>query len=111
LRVSICAPEALPPLPAAVEVAAYRIALEAFTNVVRHAQASACYITLTLTQGALDLVVADNGLGLSTEARAGVGFASMHERAAELGGDCVIEPGEEGGVQVKARLPFITDES
>jgi len=98
--------EPLPSLPAAVEVAAYRIALEAFTNIVKHAAASACQITIKIESNALLLEVSDNGKGLSAESRAGVGFTSIRERAAELGGECVIENIPTGGTRVCARLPI-----
>ncbi len=98
--------EPLPALPAAVEVAAYRIALEAFTNVVRHAQATRCEIEIKIENQHLMLEIFDNGKGLPQERRAGVGFASMRERAEELGGECVIENVPAGGVTVRAKLPI-----
>jgi signal transduction histidine kinase len=105
LRVSLQA-AALPPLSAAVEVAAYRIALEAVTNTVRHAHASECRVRLAVAAGALEIEVVDNGGGLPADAPAGVGLASLRERAAELGGTCRIENAPEGGVRVAARLPL-----
>jgi glucose-6-phosphate-specific signal transduction histidine kinase len=66
------APEHLPPLPAAVEVAAYRIALEALTNVARHAAAHTCVISLAVGNG-LHLDIRDDGRGLPPERHAGVG--------------------------------------
>jgi len=101
---TVSTPERLPPLPAAVEVACYRIAQEALTNVVRHAQAQHCALSLAL-DGGLSLEVADDGRGLSGN-RAGVGLSSMRERAAELGGQCLITPGPAGGTRVLARLPL-----
>ena len=95
----------LPELPAAVEVAAYRIGTEAMTNAVRHAAASRC--SLRLVGGAeLMVVVEDDGAGLPAEPRPGVGLASMHDRAAELGGECRIERRPGGGTRVVARLPL-----
>ncbi len=104
LRVVVDAPEQLPPLPAAVEVAAYRIALEALTNVVRHAQAHTCTIRLTLDR-ALQLEITDDGRGFPMEARAGVGLTSMQERAAELGGTWQIDRLSGCGPRVCVRLP------
>jgi signal transduction histidine kinase len=104
LAVRVEAPESLSELPAAVEVAAYRIAQEALTNVARHAQARTCVVRLWLADG-LHLDVCDDGLGLPTERRAGVGLASMQERATELGGTCLIATRPAGGTRVFARLP------
>lgn len=104
-HVTIEAPPNLPPLPAAAEVAAYRIACEALTNTIRHAGARRCRITLALDH-ALRLEIADDGAGLAPDRQAGVGLVSMRERAEELGGSCAItsEPG--AGVRVLAVLPL-----
>ncbi len=98
--------EPLPSLPAAVEVAAYRIALESFTNIIKHAEASACQIKIKIENKALLLEISDNGKGLSAENRAGVGRTSMYERAAELGGAWIFENIPTGGTHVSARLPI-----
>ena len=107
LSISTEAPEVLPPLPAAVEVAAYRIVQEALTNIVRHAHAREGVIRLKLDEGAgtLRLEISDDGRGLSSGRGRGVGIASMRERAAELGGDCVVESLSAGGTRVRASLP------
>ena len=105
LDVDVEAPERLPPLPAAVEVAVYRIAQEALTNVVRHAEARRCAVRLWL-DGALCLEVQDDGRGLPAGHRRGVGLVSMRERAAELGGACTVEPRPGGGTRVQATLPL-----
>jgi signal transduction histidine kinase len=105
LRIIIDAPENLPLLPAAVEVAAYRIALEAITNVVRHAKATECRVELQISQ-TLTLAITDNGAGLPDDYRAGVGILAMRERAGELGGVCTLERGEEGGTRVYVVLPL-----
>ena len=104
LHVTVVAPAPLPPLPAAVEVAAYRIAQEAMINVVRHAQARDCTVRLELADG-LRLEIADDGCGLNG-ARPGVGLTSMRERAEELGGRCVVVPLAGGGTIVRAILPL-----
>jgi signal transduction histidine kinase len=105
VQVVIHAPPTLPSLPAAVEVAAYRVVLEALTNVARHAQARTCCIRLELSD-ALTVEVSDDGLGLPDHCHAGVGISSMRERAAELGGTCIIEANVTGGTQVLLRLPL-----
>jgi two-component system, NarL family, sensor kinase len=104
LVVSMEAPNELKALPAAVEVAAYRITVEALTNVVRHAEAGNCTVHLAVN-GALELEIVDDGVGLPPWHRAGVGLASMRERAAELGGTCSVERLPAGGTRVQACLP------
>jgi signal transduction histidine kinase len=106
VQVGVEAPESLPPLPAAVEVAAYRIALEALANVVRHAHASNCIMRLALSDKVLIVEVRDDGEGLPKGYHAGVGISAMRERAAELGGSCAVETMTSGGTRVSARLPL-----
>jgi signal transduction histidine kinase len=104
LAIAVETPERLPELPAAVEVAAYRITQEALTNVARHAQARTFVVRIVLADG-LHVEVCDDGIGLPTERHAGVGVTSMQERATELGGTCLIETRPVGGTRVFARLP------
>lgn len=99
------APSSLPSLPAAVEVATYRIVLEAVTNVVRHAQAHTCQIRLEVSDE-LIIEVIDDGVGLPIQYHAGVGISSMHERTAELGGTCRIESHAAEGTHILVRLPL-----
>jgi signal transduction histidine kinase len=99
----------LPPLPAAVEVAAYRIVCEAVVNAVRHASARTCRVHLSVTGGCLVASVADDGTGLAPSSSAvpepsGHGLATMRERAEELGGFLVVASGE-AGTTVTASLP------
>ncbi|MEU7456778.1 sensor histidine kinase [Streptosporangium roseum] len=96
---------ALDDLPAAVEVAAYRIAQEALTNARRHAGPATVLIRLRRLPGELRVEVADDGVGLPESPAAGVGLTSMRERAAEVGGSCVIGRRPGGGTEVTARLP------
>src|SRR5215217_8061907 len=105
---SVEVPEELPPLPAAVEVACYRIAQEAMTNVSRHAQAKTCNVRLSVDRGAgvLEVEITDDGVGIPGNRAAGVGLSSMRERAEELGGTLAVEPGLQGGTRVLARLPL-----
>jgi signal transduction histidine kinase len=102
--VALHAAEPLPPLSAAVEVAAYRIAVEAVTNAVRHADASRVEVHLSAPAEGLSLVVTDDGPGHGGWV-AGVGLTSMRERIAELGGSVSAGPGTGGG-RVAARLPL-----
>ena len=105
LRVLVETPEDLGHLPAAVEVAVYRIAQEALTNVVRHARAKTCVVRLAVKDD-VTLDIFDDGVGIPAERSAGVGLFSIRERAAELGGTCVIEPAPEGGTRVSVGLPL-----
>ena len=91
-------------LPAAVEVAAYRIVLEAMTNSLRHGGGHWCRVGLELN-GALHLVIEDDGIGLPEQFRAGIGITSMRERASELGGSCSITRRDPFGTVVRAVLP------
>ncbi len=105
---SMNAPEKLPPLPAAVEVACYRIVQEALTNVARHAHARTCHVRLLVDRGSgvLEVEITDDGVGISGGRVAGVGLSSMRERAEELGGTLTVERRPEGGTRVLARLPL-----
>jgi signal transduction histidine kinase len=97
-----------PRLAAAVEVAAYRVAQEAMTNVVRHSGASRCTVEVEASEGELQVRVQDNGTGVVRPRPGGVGLASMHERAAEIGGrlDLVAVPGS--GTTVALHLPLVS---
>ena len=105
LEVAVVANE-VPPLPAAVEVAAYRIASEALNNVSRHAGARNCRVGIALDAGgSLVVEIEDDGVGLPAQASAGVGLTAMRERAVELGGTCEAVRGALGGTRVEARIP------
>ena len=106
LDLSVEAPEPVPALPAASEVAAYRIAQEALANVARHAGARTCRVRLSERKGALEVEISDDGRGIGAGAGSGVGLLSMRERAEELGGTCEILPNPGGGTRVLARLPL-----
>jgi two-component system, NarL family, sensor kinase len=93
-----------PPLPAAVEVAAYRIATEAITNVVRHSGGRHAVLSVRADADALRLCVTDDGPSGGAW-RPGVGLRSIAERAAEVGGRCEAGPTSEGG-RVAAVLPL-----
>ena len=97
------------PLPAAVEVALYRIATEAMRNVARHAAATSCLVTLRREDGGCRLEVSDDGVGLPDPVRTGVGVASMRERAAELGGSFTLWRRPVGGTLVRVDLPLGDD--
>lgn len=105
--VSIEAPADLPPLPAAVEVAAYRIILEALTNVERHAHAQHCLVRLEWANARfLSFMISDDGRGLPVDYRAGIGLVSLRERVAELGGIYTITAKVPRGTCISVRLPL-----
>ncbi|WP_250034987.1 sensor histidine kinase [Paractinoplanes maris] len=99
---TVSAPEPMPELPAAVEVAVYRIAAEALHNAARHADGSKCAVELTVTAGDVTLTVTDDGRGLPPGYLAGVGHRSMRERAGELGGTLTVGEAPGGGTRIAA---------
>jgi signal transduction histidine kinase len=105
LAISVEALGELGDLPAAVEVAAFRIATEAMTNCARHAGAQVCRVCLRRND-ALTVEVSDDGSGLPAQLKPGVGLASIGERAAELGGTWSIGPAPGCGTVVTAQLPI-----
>jgi signal transduction histidine kinase len=106
LAVTVNAPNDLPPLPAAVEVAVYRIADEALANVAKHAAARSCRVSLEVSDRVI-LTVEDDGVGIESECGIGVGHLSMRERAEELGGSVQIaRRGDGPGTRVLASLPL-----
>lgn len=100
----IIAVDQLPPLPAAVEVAAFRVAMEATTNAVRHADARRVEVRVGWADG-LRLSVEDDGRGIPSSAAPGVGLRAMAERADELGGWATATPVPTGGTRITAWLP------
>jgi len=109
--IDFTATENLPPLSAAVEVAAFRIIEEALTNVVHHARAKHCQISVELAErGDLWITITDDGRGLPDYYKAGVGMHSMRERAEELEGTFDIRTQPTGGTKVRVCLPLIKEE-
>ena len=106
LAVSVETPADLPPLPPDVEVAAHRVAAEALTNVVRHARASRCTVSLAAAGGRLVLRVRDDGVGVPDAPRDGVGLVSMRRRVETLGGTFRIANGRGSGTLVEAVWPL-----
>jgi two-component system, NarL family, sensor kinase len=102
----VSVPGELPPLPAAVEIAAYRIATEAMTNAARHAPGAPVALRIAVVNERLELEIADGGAGVPDSFRAGVGLASMRARAAELGGELSLGARLPHGTIVRAFLPL-----
>jgi two-component system, NarL family, sensor kinase len=105
LKVTLNLPSGDCTLPAAVEIAAYRIAMEAMNNVVRHADATSCWLRLAVTDH-VELDITDDGIGIPNRHPAGVGLTAMRERAAELGGATAIASVTPHGTRVHATLPL-----
>jgi signal transduction histidine kinase len=97
-------------LPADVELACFRIAQEALTNVARHAGAGSVEVAVEIEQAggarALVLRVSDDGRGIDPARPSGLGLLTMRERAAQLGGTVTIAARPEGGTTVRATLPI-----
>jgi signal transduction histidine kinase len=106
-QISLRADE-LPPLSAAVEVAAFRIVTEAVTNVIKHADATTCTIELAVQRGRLQLSVSDNGTGLASAGGSGHGLQTMRERAQELRGRLRISTRPGSGTTIRAEVPVPT---
>lgn len=105
-KMTLEAPETSLALPAAVEVAVYRITTEALTNVLRHAEASNCNIRLRVEKNQLSLEIADDGKGMPDVLRQGVGLTSMKERASELSGTFEVQSVQDQGTQIAVTLPL-----
>lgn len=98
----------LPRLPSPVETALYRVAQEALNNALKHAAATAITVSLQLEGQQVVLEIADNGIGFdpnASDAREGVGLASMTERIAPLGGTLEVRSTPEAGTRVIATVP------
>lgn len=76
---------------------------------VRHAGARECIVSLATANGWLKMEITDNGIGIAEEHDPGVGLLSMRERAAELGGSCVVESSTAGGTRLLVRLPLVEE--
>ncbi len=119
----------VPPLPSAVDSAAYRILQESITNVIRHVGPTRVTVALDYGPELLNVRVSDDGGRVATSdaaaagtpavvgavdaspAHPGRGIAGMRERCALLGGELIAGPRPSGGFEVKARLPFAPAEA
>jgi signal transduction histidine kinase len=93
-------------LPAAVEVATYRIVTEGMTNVMRHASAARCWLTITAGD-MVDIDIRDDGVGLNGHVHDGVGLQAIKERAEELGGTVDVRANQPQGTHIHATLPAV----
>jgi signal transduction histidine kinase len=102
------------PLPAGVDLSAYRIVQEALTNVVKHTGPARAQVTIRYRDQEVMVEVSDDGRGVTAptgdgRARVGHGLIGMRERVQVFGGDLEVGPGPVGGFRVAARLPFAVD--
>jgi signal transduction histidine kinase len=104
LEFHLAMPTAPIELPAAVEVATYRIVTEAVTNVVRHAKAAQCWLSIR-TGPNVDIDVVDDGIGVIDGVSSGVGWTAMNERATELGGSVHVTRRDPHGTHIHVRIP------
>jgi signal transduction histidine kinase len=93
-------------VPSAIGRAAFRIAQEAMTNVLRHADASNAHVRVRANHEQLDIEITDDGQADSAGADAGLGLRGMAERATALGGYVDVGPRDQGGWRVHAVLPL-----
>ena len=91
-------------LPAPVEAAAYYLVAEALTNVARYAHASTARVEVGLVEGALEVLVADDGVG-GVDPEAGSGLRGLDDRVAAVGGTLEIDSPVGGGTTLRARIP------
>jgi signal transduction histidine kinase len=87
-----------------VGLAVFRIVQEALTNVVKHAAATHCRVTVAGEPGALVIEVVDDGRSGTGAGGRGQGLIGMRERVALYGGEVSAAPGSQGGWTVRARL-------
>ena len=104
VRIDLDLPPSDAHLPAAVEIATYRITTEALTNVVRHADARSCKVRLVVGEY-VDIDITDDGVGLPDVRRSGMGMRAMRERVTALGGTLAVTDVPPHGTRVHARLP------
>lgn len=99
-------PTALPPISAAVEVAAFRIVQTALDNVAQHANSKHCNIILKIMNELMTIEIVDDGIGIANNHPVGIGLTSIGERADELGGTFIIKPKQSQGTHLFITLPI-----
>ena len=110
VRVNLSVRGELPGLPAGLDLAAYRVIQEAVTNVIKHAAADRCRVTIVCQDDTLTLEVTDSGSGRAADGGevpvVGNGIVGMGERAAMYGGELQAGPQPGHGFRVAARFPL-----
>ena len=95
------------------ELALYRIAQEALTNIIKHSQAKTVYVNLVSKNGEISLTIEDDGIGFDSTSildismsKGALGLQIMQERAKQLDGDFHIESQPDQGVHVLVEIPL-----
>jgi two-component system, NarL family, sensor histidine kinase UhpB len=107
LDVSLSLDERIPPLDADAELVVYRIAQEALTNAVRHADASSVAVEVSVDDRGVRLVVRDDGRGVPDRLLLMSGIRGMRERALLVGGTLDVVRGDAGGTEVRLEIPTL----
>ena len=93
------------PQSLAVELELFRITQEAVSNAIRHGQAQAIRVSLSILGGHTQLLIEDDGRGTLQSLHGGLGLNSMRERAAQLGGTLVVDNANGVGIALRVRIP------
>jgi signal transduction histidine kinase len=93
------------PLPAGIDLTAYRLVQEGLMNALKHARASHAEVVVRYADGSVELVVSDDGTGNGNGGGGGHGLVGMRERVAVVGGELAAGPRPNGGFELRARLP------
>jgi signal transduction histidine kinase len=93
------------PLPAGIDLTAYRLVQEGLTNALKHARASHAEVLVRYVDGSVELVVSDDGIGTGNGGGSGHGLVGMRERVDVVGGELAAGPRPNGGYELRARLP------
>jgi signal transduction histidine kinase len=94
------------PLPAGIDLSAYRVIQEALTNTLKHARASQAQVRLRFAPQSLDVDISDDGIGATNGDGRGSGLIGMRERVSAYGGALTAEADPDGGFAVSARFPL-----
>jgi signal transduction histidine kinase len=96
------------PLPAGVDLTAYRLVQEGLTNALKHARAERAQVVVRYGDGDLEVTVSDDGRGAGSGDGGGHGLVGMRERVAVFGGELEAGPRAEGGYRLRAKLPVVS---
>jgi signal transduction histidine kinase len=93
-------------LPPAIDLSAYRIVQEGLTNALKHARAGHADVTVRYASDEVQIVVRDDGAGVSTSNGPGYGLAGVRERVKIYGGEMSAGRANGGGFVLRTRLPL-----